>query len=131
MGSFRLLPFAVADGPQNMAADEVMLHTAAEEEITSLRFYGWSVATVSMGYFQAASVRWQPRLAELPWVRRPSGGKTLVHHHELTYALALPRGFAGGWLRRMHERVILPALSHLGCAGAIHIVEQASRIIGD
>ena len=30
-----------------------------------------------------------PLVARLPWLRRPSGGLTLVHHHELTYALAL------------------------------------------
>src|SRR5262249_48023783 len=42
---------------------------------------------------------------------------TLVHHHELTYALALPAGppWEGqtSWLRRMH-RVLAAALSDLG-----------------
>src|SRR5262245_58709107 len=89
----RLLPFAIADGPTNMAADEAMLLRAAEEGMASLRFYGWSPATLSIGYFQPAAIRLSdPRWATLPWVRRPSGGATLVHDRELTYALALPSG---------------------------------------
>ena len=90
----RLLPFAIADGVTNMAADEVMLRSAADG-IASLRFYGWAQATVSLGYFQShVANRADPKLGALPWVRRPSGGATLVHHHALTYALALPPGDA-------------------------------------
>ncbi|MBX9680451.1 MAG: lipoate--protein ligase family protein [Gemmataceae bacterium] len=89
-----------------MASDEAMADAAANG-LTSLRFYGWSAATVSLGYFQHAAVREaDPSLAPLPWVRRPSGGATLVHHHELTYALALPAVIAGrdisSWIRRAH-----------------------------
>jgi lipoate-protein ligase A len=112
----RLLPFASADGPHNMAADEVLLHSAQSGQ-TSLRFYGWSEATVSLGYFQPANMREQePKLGALPFVRRPTGGATLVHHHELTYALALPPALARTsepWLVRMH-RIIGTALNGLG-----------------
>lgn len=113
----RLLPFAEADGATNMAADETLVRSAADG-IASLRFYRWTTATVSLGYFQPASVRLaEPLLAPLPFVRRPSGGATLVHHHEITYALALPPwafGYAGSfWLVRMHQ-VISRALGELG-----------------
>jgi lipoate-protein ligase A len=105
----RLLPFAIADGPHNMAADETMLETAVGG-VASLRFYGWSPPTVSLGYFQPHRVREQdPGVASLPWVRRPSGGATLVHHHEVTYALALPAGLPWQteepWSRRMHALI--------------------------
>lgn len=114
----RLLPYAIADGAMNMAADETLVRTAAESGIASLRFYGWTEATLSLGYFQPAAVRFtNPRLAPLPFVRRPSGGATLVHHHELTYCLALPRGkpWQGGesWMPRMH-RIITTALANHG-----------------
>jgi lipoate-protein ligase A len=90
--SVRLLPYRVADGPTNMADDEALL-AAALAGTASLRFYGWSSATLSIGYFQpSAEARARASLAGLPWVRRPSGGSALVHHHELTYALALPPG---------------------------------------
>jgi lipoate-protein ligase A len=49
----------------------------------------------------------------------------LVHHHELTYALALPAGApwhsGGSWLLRMHC-VITAALSELGLVGKIELV---------
>lgn len=122
--SCRLLPWEVADGPTNMAADEVLVRTAAEHGIASLRFYGWSPATLSLGYFQPASARLaDPRLAALPFVRRPSGGAALVHHHEVTYALAIPPGrewHAGGpWMPRIHELIAraLAALTGPGLAG--------------
>src|SRR5437868_10093883 len=86
----RLLRFARADGPHNMAADEVLLESAVAG-MASLRFYGWSAPTVSLGYFQPERMRRaDERLARLAYVRRPTGGGALVHHHEVTYALALP-----------------------------------------
>src|SRR5437762_6826079 len=102
--SIRLLPAQNADGATNMAADETLLHSAASA-VASLRFYTWTTATLSLGYFQPHAVRLSdPLLVELPFVRRPSGGATLVHHHEVTYALALPPHLQSGepWLRRMH-----------------------------
>ena len=38
-----------------MAADEALLE-AASRGVASLRFYGWSEATLSLGYFQPAAV---------------------------------------------------------------------------
>lgn len=114
----RLLPFATADGPANMAADETLLLSAADG-VASLRFYTWTAATVSLGYFQPASVRREAHLADLPWVRRLTGGAMLVHHHELTYALALPVGppWHGDrhWMQRMHD-IIEATLEQLGAS---------------
>ena len=53
MSVVRLLPFADADGPHNMAADEMLLETAGAGQ-ASLRFYGWSAPALSLGYFPAA-----------------------------------------------------------------------------
>lgn len=47
----RHIPYQVADGPHNMAADEVLLESAIAGA-ASLRFYGWLPATLSLGYFQ-------------------------------------------------------------------------------
>src|SRR5260370_880413 len=106
--TIRLLPLAAADGPTNMAADEAVLETASERGVAALRFYTWSEPTVSLGYFQSAAGREQVgELAGLPWVRRSTGGAAIVHHHELTYALALPPGkewtSAEHWICRMHH----------------------------
>jgi lipoyl(octanoyl) transferase len=120
MSAVRLLPFAEADGPNNMAADETLLEGAGAGQ-ASLRFYGWSSAALSLGYFQTHIVHISdPLLAHLPYVRRPTGGAALVHHHELTYALALPAGTpwqsrGDSWLLRMHA-IISEALTGLGAA---------------
>jgi lipoate-protein ligase A len=118
MAVCRLLPYAVDDGPANMAADEALLESAAAG-VASLRFYGWCPPTLSLGYFQPERLRGtDERLAGLPYVRRPTGGDALVHHHELTYALGLPagapwQGLGNPWLCRMHA-VIAAALEALG-----------------
>lgn len=119
----RFLPHSVDDGAHNMAADEVLLEAAVAGH-ASLRLYGWSSATLSLGYFQSTRARLDDeRLAALPYVRRPSGGMTLVHHHELTYALALPAGAPWQaktdrpWLCRMHD-IIGEALRELGVVTA-------------
>ena len=86
----RLPPYDLANGPANMAADEVLLASDANGQ-ASLRFYGWREATLSLGYFQPAARRLEdPLLRDLHFVSRPSGGDALVHHHELTYCLAVP-----------------------------------------
>jgi lipoyl(octanoyl) transferase len=134
--SVRLLPFAVAGGPENMAADEALLH-AAQRGVASLRFYGWSEPTLSLGYFQPEALRRaDPRLAALPYVRRPSGGATLVHHHEVTYALALPArapwqpaSTGHVWLKRMHG-IVAAALGGLGVAARSHVPSLADEFPG-
>ncbi len=88
----QVLPYEVADGPANMALDEVLLDTVAGgAETAFLRTYGWSKATLSLGYFQhLADVQAEPRWHQVPLVRRLSGGGAICHHHEVTYALVVP-----------------------------------------
>jgi lipoate-protein ligase A len=124
----RLLPYEIGDGATNMAADEVLLQAAATRQIASLRFYGWHPVTASLGYFQKAQDRLlEPAVAALPWVRRATGGATLVHDQEVTYALALPSGklwqSGQAWMLKMH-RIIAAALANLGVHVPITSVER-------
>ena len=74
-----------------MALDEAMLEAAADRGRCSLRWYRWAEPTVSLGYFQSEQFTTEhPELATLPVVRRLSGGGAVLHHHELTYAVAIP-----------------------------------------
>lgn len=123
----------VADGPRNMAADETLLETAAAG-VASLRFYRWSAPTLSLGYFQPAQLRDQSALlGRLPYVRRLSGGAALVHHHEVTYALALPAGppwqTAASWLCRMHG-ILAAALESLGVGTQTSTCEVKAHLDG-
>jgi lipoate-protein ligase A len=119
----RQFPWTCDDGPTQMARDEVLLEAAVSGQ-AGIRFYQWREPTVSLGYFQpsAARLTW-PALAPLPWVRRPTGGAAILHHHELTYAFALPPRLAfrqnswvclfHGLIRELLEQATLAGQSHL------------------
>jgi lipoate-protein ligase A len=75
-----------------MAFDEAMLErVAGDGDLAILRTYAWSEPTLSLGYFQRLSdMARDDRWRSVPMVRRATGGGAIWHHHELTYALALP-----------------------------------------
>ncbi len=79
-------------GLMNMAIDDAMLELADESQTILLRVYQWSEPTLSLGYFQRVADR-QLHLESrpLPIVRRATGGGAIVHHHDVTYALAVPQ----------------------------------------
>ena len=105
MNSFRLIVDSPAAGVWNMAVDEALLESAADSGIATLRVYTWSEPTLSLGYFQAAADREQhPASRTCTLVRRASGGGAILHHHELTYSLALPDGDGrAATARRLYE----------------------------
>ena len=88
-----VLPHRVGDGPSNMGLDEALLNAVSLDPSKAfIRTYGWSVPTLSLGYFQsidqaASSLRW----GSVPIVRRPTGGGALWHHHEVTYTVVIPK----------------------------------------
>jgi lipoate-protein ligase A len=130
----RLLPYAVEHGAFQMAADEVLLRSA-EAGVATLRFYGWSQTTASLGYFQSHAVLAADLLLKsLPFVRRLSGGATLVHDHELTYCLTLPANIVAHsgepWMPRMH-RLIAESFADFGLAGRLVVAAGPTVKHGD
>jgi lipoate-protein ligase A len=76
-----------------MAADEAMLEAVGSGlALPTLRLYAWQPACLSLGFSQSAADADLVRLAARGWqmVRRPTGGKAILHTDELTYAVALP-----------------------------------------
>lgn len=88
----RLLPHATLSGPEQMARDEALLASAAEDpDAAIVRTYGWSRPTLSLGYFQEiAEAEADPRWADVPIVRRATGGGAIWHHHDVTYSAVIP-----------------------------------------
>src|SRR5438270_929564 len=120
-----LFPFLTADGPTQMAADEVLLEHSIATGRPALRFYTWDSPTLSLGYFQ----KFADRLRGLPVVRRQTGGGAIVHDHELTYAFSLPTRHAQSgvnWTCRMHE-IIRAALASHGVPAASGCGKGAGR----
>ena len=87
----RVIFDAALSGQENMDVDAALLDEAVRGQ-PAVRTYQWSEPTISVGHFQAVSGQTVPEeFAELPVVKRLSGGGAILHHHELTYSLAIPR----------------------------------------
>jgi lipoate-protein ligase A len=92
-GTWRLLSSHFADGPTNMAVDEAILLAVAEGAAPpTLRFFGWEPPCLSLGYAQPAGEVDFERLRRLGYglVRRPTGGRAILHTDELTYSVIAP-----------------------------------------
>lgn len=90
---WRLIYHPLARGSWNMAVDESILESAsAGKVLPTLRLYAWNPACLSLGYAQSISDVDIPRLEARGWemVRRPTGGRAILHCDELTYAIAAP-----------------------------------------
>jgi lipoate-protein ligase A len=92
---WRLLHSSPLDGPDNMGLDEALMARARRTGETVLRTYAWSVPTLSLGRNQRACGLYEDaalRAAGITVVRRPTGGRALLHHREITYSVTAPVG---------------------------------------
>lgn len=119
MDAWRLLSDAPGDPAWNMALDEALLesHRLGFTPPT-LRFYSWTPSALSLGYAQPLEDADLDacRREGLAVVRRPTGGRAVLHRGELTYSLVASEGFpasVSGTYQRITE-VLARALSRLG-----------------
>ncbi len=90
---WRLIVHPPARGAWNMAVDEAIARLAGAGKVPpTLRFYAWTPPCISLG-------RHQPlrevdldrcRAAGVDVVRRPTGGRAILHVDEVTYSVAGP-----------------------------------------
>jgi lipoate-protein ligase A len=136
--TWRLLITPPALGRRNMAVDEAILETvAAGQALPTLRLYAWDPPCLSLGHAQPADVVDEDVLAEAAWdvVRRPTGGRALLHTDELTYSIAAPDsapGLSGGVLPSYQylSQGLLAGLQRLGLrpdAPALTVIGDADR----
>ncbi len=84
------------DGAVNMAWDQALMARARRTGEAVLRVYAWRRPTLSLGRNQTARGAYDlDRAARLgvDFVRRPTGGRALLHHHEVTYSVTAPDAF--------------------------------------
>lgn len=87
----RLILDSASGGAWNMALDEALLQSAAENGVATLRFYSWAEPTLSLGYFQKLQDRHRhPPSRENACVRRSTGGGAILHDCDLTYSFTTP-----------------------------------------
>ena len=91
MEEWRILPFQKAGAVENMAVDEAVFRVhIRRKNPPTLRFYGWRVPALSIGYFQDYEKEVDSgacRRFGVEIIRRPTGGKAVLHEQELTYAV--------------------------------------------
>ena len=105
---------AAATGSENMAHDEALLQQAIAEQIPpTLRLYTWAPPAVSLGHFQTADAIDLEYARSRGWdiVRRPTGGRAVLHHLELTYCVVLPPSVVDGAGVRTSYSVLVGALN--------------------
>ena len=88
--TWRLIKTPPARGAWNMAVDEAILITVGKGVVpTTLRLYAWEPPCISLGYAQPANDIDQTLLKQQVWdlVRRPTGGRAILHTDEITYAV--------------------------------------------
>jgi len=86
--TWRLIPFFYAPGEVQMAVDRWLIGQQAQGSKYSscLRFYSWSPCAISIGHHQKDYPEFWQKLP-LDIVRRPTGGKAVLHQGDLTYAI--------------------------------------------
>jgi len=89
--NWRFLPFRISNAYENMAVDEALFRVLQERGgPPTLRFYGWERPALSVGYFQNINhgINLQRCMqCGIEIVRRPTGGKAVLHGREMTYAV--------------------------------------------
>ena len=124
MPPWRLLQTPPASGAENMALDEALMERAERADEWVLRVYAWSTPTISFGRNQTALARYDVdriREAGVDVVRRPTGGRAILHHREITYSVTAPVADAGD-LRASYgriNRILLTGLRSLGVEASI------------
>jgi lipoate-protein ligase A len=123
--AWRFLETGCNDAAFNMAVDEALLlsHEAGQSPPT-LRAYTWSSPTLSLGYAQSVEKEVDAaacRQHGVTLVRRPTGGRAVLHDQEATYSVVMPLRLTDreGSITEHYHRIglaLAAALRHAGLA---------------
>lgn len=90
---WRLIITPPSAGAWNMSVDEAILSTVIKgTSPPTLRMYSWSPFCLSLGHSQAVADVNTDFLKRAGWdlVRRPTGGRAILHADEMTYSVCAP-----------------------------------------
>jgi lipoate-protein ligase A len=134
LATWRLLITPPADGATNMAIDEAILHAQVDGAgIPTLRFYQWQPPCLSLGYNQYWAEVDEAACARrgYTWVRRPTGGRAILHTDELTYSVVAPGDeprVAGG-IVESYRRLSTGLLAGLRALGTDVFQAQEEKVL--
>lgn len=119
------------DGHVNMARDVELLRLA-EEGQAGCRVYDWDGPWVTLGCYQSPE-RDLVDPEHTNWVLRPTGGKAVLHGHDVTVGMALPLaaiGLTSRSLRAAYRAVIQPLVTGLRACGVPARLAEETRFCG-
>lgn len=126
MKNLRVIRDGPLPGAANMARDRELLAAYRQDSDPWLRLYRWSPPAVSLGYHQDSQDFDTSALAARGYdlVRRPTGGRAILHAEELTYAVVgtSPSSLFGSTLHSTYRSInaaLLTFLAALGLQGEI------------
>jgi len=119
------------DGHVNMARDIELLELAERGRV-GCRVYDWNGPWVTLGCFQSPE-RDLVDPAHTNWVIRPTGGKAVLHGHDVTVGMALPLaaiGVQSRSLRAAYRIIIQPFVAGLRACGVPAKLAEETRFAG-
>src|SRR5215210_4469882 len=121
---WRILVVPPRNGAENMARDVGLMRRARATGESVFSIYEWTRPTLSFGRNQIVVARYNReriRSLGIDTVRRPTGGRALLHNREVTYSVAAPAG-GGIALRQSYDQInviLLAALARLGVSASV------------
>lgn len=126
--TWRLVETPACSGARNMAIDIALMESVRDGGAPVLRFYRWWPPCISLGRNQPAKGQYDTGEAErrgIEFVRRPTGGRAVYHHREVTYSVVVGDRHLGGPKRTFYaiHKALHAGLRLLGAP--TEIVENA------
>lgn len=118
-------------GAENMGRDAALLECGA----LRWRIYTWDGPWISLGMYQDPARDLRPG-CEVPWVMRPTGGRGVLHGHDLTLGLSCPLGLLledgetvellSRSVRKVYRRITAPMIEAFRASGVPAALGEAT-----
>lgn len=123
---FKLVGYARLEGEVNMDLDRKLLAACeADPEYGFLRFYTWTRPTLSMGRLEPEDAVDRARAGRdgVAIVRRPTGGRVVLHGDDLTYTVVVPKP-VDARLQKTYNLISEILVDGLSSMGAVLDIER-------
>lgn len=113
-------------------ARDVELLEHAERGVAGCRLYSWTGPWITLGKFQSPSRDLMPGCS-VPWIVRPTGGKAVLHGHDMTvgFAVALaPLGLEERSIKAAYRWMAMPLIAGMRACGLPAALGEDTRFTG-
>jgi lipoate-protein ligase A len=135
--NWRLIDSGTCDAYMNMAIDEAIAISVRQGMVPpTLRFYQWQRPSITLGCYQRSEEvdLLYCKKNNIPVVRRPTGGRAILHGEDLTYSFSSKNNspyFSEGLLKTYNHisAAFLEALKSLGFHAVMKTRKEKGRIL--